>query len=47
MADMERKPEGGLDINKMVEFCKKNLKYIAGGVVTVALVAVLDRKSVV
>ncbi len=41
MADMERKPEGGLDINKMVEFCKKNLKYIAGGVVTVALVAVL------
>ena len=41
MADMERKPEGGLDINKIVEFCKKNLKYIAGGVVTVALVAVL------
>lgn len=41
MANMENGSGNGLNIDKIVDFCKKNVKYISAGVVTVALVAFL------
>lgn len=41
MANMENGSGNGLNINKIVDFCKKNVKYVSAGVVTVALVAFL------
>ncbi len=41
MANMENGSGNGLDIDKIVSFCKKNVKYISGGVLLVALIIVL------
>lgn len=41
MANMENGSGSGLNIDKMISFCKKNVKYISGGVLLVALVIVL------
>ena len=36
-----RKSEYDVDSNKIVTFCRKNVKYISAGILTVALVVVL------
>ncbi len=41
MAKLDKKSDNGFDIDKIVTFCKNNIKYISAGVVTVALVAFL------
>ena len=41
MANMENGSGSGLNIDKIIGFCKKNVKYISGGVLLVALVIVL------
>lgn len=41
MAKLDKKSDRGLNIDKMVAFCKSNIKYISAGVVTVALVVFL------
>ena len=38
MANMENGSGSGLNIDKIIGFCKKNVKYISGGVLLVALV---------
>lgn len=37
----DKKSESGINIDKITDFCKKNVKYISAGVLTVALVVVL------
>lgn len=41
MANMENGSGSGLNIDKIIGFCKKNVKYISGGVLLVVLVIVL------
>lgn len=41
MANFEKKPGNGLNIDKIVTFCKSNVKYISASVVTVVLVVFL------
>lgn len=41
MANTENGSGNGLNIDKIISFCKKNVKYISGGVLLVALVIVL------
>lgn len=41
MANMDKKSENGFSIDKIVSFCKDNVRYISGGVLVVALVIAL------
>ncbi len=41
MANLDKRPENGFSIDKIVTFCKNNVRYLSGGVLMVALVAAL------
>lgn len=41
MANMDKKSENGFSIDKIISFCKDNVRYISGGVLVVALVVAL------
>ncbi len=41
MANLDKRPENGFSIDKIVTFCKNNVRYLSGGVMVVALVAAL------
>lgn len=41
MANMDKRPEGGFSIDKMIKFCKDHVRYLSGGVLMVTLVAAL------
>ena len=38
MSDMNRRSDSGFSIDKVIDFCKKNIKYVSAGVVTAAIV---------
>ena len=41
MAKMDKRPESGFSIDKMIKFCKSNVRYLSGGVLVAAMVVVL------
>ena len=41
MANMDKRPESGFSIDKMIKFCKSNVRYLSGGVLVAAMVVVL------
>ena len=38
MSDMNRRSDSGFSIDKVIDFCKKNIKYVSAGVITAAIV---------
>ena len=46
MSNLNKKSNSGLNIDTIVGFCKKNVKYISAGVLTVALIVILASSAV-
>ena len=37
MSDMNRRSDSGFSIDKVIDFCKKNIKYVSAGVILLQL----------